>query len=521
MKDTKELDETVKCYLTETRTLIDELKNHPKNYRANLKFISMTKDNSRILGYMPVYNLYKAVEDIYKALCDDKIVFSENLELLLNLTADKIEECCRLLENKDPEFNELDVRQYMLYCDKAVAGEIFDPNHLIKHTDTDKWLQHKLKAARANRRRAQKKPEEILKISSEKLSGIVNFQEEMIARTYIINNQVAMLKAAIADKNMHDINEAYKLLANDTQNLQNSLLISHENIMALIQDDSFLKNHQEYQGFFVTANGAKYLIPSLYIHDVICESPLNYETVQNQKIVKYVVENESGQEEDAEEEDIPVYYLSSLFPGQKAKNLNILDTILIVDYQSQKIGIIVDSVQKFVSVIKKNLPSSFEKFTPVEGVAFDEKYDMIPILHIPDIMKMFRSLRGYDVKKFEAMTKKHINKVLIVEDSETTRQIERTILLTNNFLVEEAADGIEAMEKIKQKQFDLILCDDEMPRMNGDILLDNIRRMDNYKKVPVVAMADRPLAKADAFVSKSDFSRDYLIQTLKRSLDNE
>jgi hypothetical protein len=57
--------------------------------------------------------------------------------------------------------------------------------------------------------------------------------------------------------------------------------------------------------------------------------------------------------------------------------------------------------------------------------------------------------------------------------------------------------------------------------MNGDILLDNIRRMDNYKTVPVVAMADRPLAKANAFVSKSDFSRDELIQTLKRMLDNE
>ena len=343
----------------------------------------------------------------------------------------------------------------------------------------------------------------------------------MIARTYIIDNQAAMLKAAIADKDMHAINEAYKLLANDTQNIQNTLLIAHENLVSLIQDDSFIKNHQEYQGFFVMANGEKYLIPSIYIHDVICESPLNYETVQNQKIVKYVVESESGEAADAIEEEVPVYYLSSLLPGQKAKKLNITDTILIVDYQSQRIGIIVDSVQKFVSVIKKNLPSSFEKFAPVEGIVFDEKYDMIPILHIPEIMKMFRSLRGYDVKKFEAITKKHINKILIVDDSETTRQIERTILTANNFLVDEAQDGIAAMEKIKQKQFDLILCDDEMPRMNGDILLDNIRRMDNYKSVPVVAMADRPLAKADAFVSKSDFSRDYLIQTLNRMLDNE
>ena len=31
MKESKELDETIKCYLAETRTLIDELKSHPKN----------------------------------------------------------------------------------------------------------------------------------------------------------------------------------------------------------------------------------------------------------------------------------------------------------------------------------------------------------------------------------------------------------------------------------------------------------------------------------------------------------
>ena len=518
----KELDDTIKTYLTETRHLIGELKEHPQSYAQILKFLSMTKDNSRLLGFTQVYNLYKAVEDIYKALCDDKIVYSDNLILLLKLVADEMEECCKLIEAQSPELAEVDVRPYLLYCDKAVAGEIFDPNHLVRHnTETDRWLINKLKAARAIKRRKEKKADTLLKIPSEKVARIVNLHEEMIARTYIIDNQIALLKTAITDKDMHAINEAYKLLANDTQNLQNSLLIAHENLLSLIQDNSFLKNHQEYQGFFVMANGTKYLIPSSYIHDVICESPLNYETVQNQKIVKYVVESESGQEEDSITEEIPVYYLSSLLPGLKAKNLNILDTILIVDYQSQKIGIIVESVQKFVSVIKKPLPSSFEKFAPVEGIAFDEKYDMIPILHIPEIMKMFRSLRGYDVKKFEAITRKHINKVLIVDDSATTRQIERTILLTNNFLVEEASDGIAAMEMLKKKLFDLIICDDEMPRMNGDILLDNIRRMEKYKNVPVVAVADRALGKANAFISKSDFSREQLIQTLKRLVDNE
>ena len=77
------------------------------------------------------------------------------------------------------------------------------------------------------------------------------------------------------------------------------------------------------------------------------------------------------------------------------------------------------------------------------------------------------------------------------------------------------------MAKVKETQFDLILCDDDMPRMNGSILLDNIRRMENYRSVPVVAMSEQPLEKADAFVSKSDFSRDNLIKTLKRMLNDE
>ncbi len=514
-----QLDDTIKCYLEETRLLISALRKNPKDFRNHLRTLSMTKDNSHMLGFVQIYKLYKALEDIYKALCDKKLLFSDNLETLINIVCNEISSLCTMIETNSEEINNCDVKPYLLYCDKAVAGEIFDPKHLLKQNHSKSRIEKKFKSL--NKIRNSKAKDEILKISSEKITRNVTIHEEMIARTYIINNQVAMLKTAIAENDMHAIKEAYKLIANDTQNLQNTLLIAHENLLAFIQDDTFLKNHQDFHGFFVTANDEKYLIPSEFIFDVICESPLNYEIVQNQKIVNYTVENESGIEDEALKEQLPVYSLSSLFPGQKAKELNAMDTILIVDFQDQRIGIIVDSVQKFVSVIKKNMPPAFEKFPAVKGVAFDEKYDMIPILHIPEIMRRFRSLRGYDVKKFEAITKKHINKILIVDDSETTRQIEKTILSSNNFSVDEAVDGIDAMEKIKQKQFDLILCDDDMPRMNGSILLDNIRRMDNYKTIPVVAMSEVPLEKADAFVSKADFSRDNLIKTLKRMLNDE
>mgnify|MGYP003510617167 FL=1 len=74
------------------------------------------------------------------------------------------------------------------------------------------------------------------------------------------------------------------------------------------------------------------------------------------------------------------------------------------------------------------------------------------------------------------------------------------------------------MEKIRKKQFDLIVCDDVMPRMNGEIFLDNIRRMENYAKIPVVAISEEPIRKANAFVSKSDFTRDKLLEKISEVL---
>ena len=178
-------------------------------------------------------------------------------------------------------------------------------------------------------------------------------------------------------------------------------------------------------------------------------------------------------------------------------------------------------MQKFVSLIRKPMPPAFVNFPILKGLAFDEKYDMIPILYVPEIMKKFRAMRPYEVKVFEAHAKKRIERILVVEDSEITRLIEKTILENNGYHVEIACDGIEAMSKIKETQFDLILCDDDMPRMKGEIFLDNLRRMENYVNIPVIAVSNTNIPKSDAFISKADFKRDTLIEKIREFFDGE
>ena len=272
------------------------------------------------------------------------------------------------------------------------------------------------------------------------------------------------------------------------------------------------------QGLFVLANKDKFLIPSQHIVDIIYRKKSEYITLQNHQYIKL------------EGQLIPCFSLSTLFREQRACRRAEADPILVAEYLEQRIGIVVEQVEQYVSLVVKPLPPAFRNFPILQGIVFDEHYAIVPILHVPDILKKFKSLRGYDIKKYEAATKKRIVRILVVDDSDTTRQIEKSILESGDFLVDTANDGIDALECIKAKQYDLIITDRDMPRMNGLVFLDNIRRMENYADVPVIVVsAEQSRATveefertgANAFIAKGEFKRGRLIDTVHELLGKE
>lgn len=84
-------------------------------------------------------------------------------------------------------------------------------------------------------------------------------------------------------------------------------------------------------------------------------------------------------------------------------------------------------------------------------------------------------------------------KVLLVEDNELNQEIAQEILSEAGFKVEVATDGMEAVEKVEQSvpgQYDVILMDVQMPRMNGYEATKYIREIEDRSKanIPIVAM---------------------------------
>lgn len=117
--------------------------------------------------------------------------------------------------------------------------------------------------------------------------------------------------------------------------------------------------------------------------------------------------------------------------------------------------------------------------------------------------------------------------ILIVDDSITTRTLEKSILEAKGFRVRLSVDGVDALERLRQELPDLAIVDVEMPRMNGFELLHAMKRDPDLADVPVVLVTSRDSAQdrhkgmtlgAQAYLLKQRFDQRELLETIEQIL---
>lgn len=82
-----------------------------------------------------------------------------------------------------------------------------------------------------------------------------------------------------------------------------------------------------------------------------------------------------------------------------------------------------------------------------------------------------------------------MKRVLVVDDAVTVRMYHRQLMESVGFEVEEAANGIEALEKGLSSKFDLFLVDVNMPKMDGYRLVEEMRKKEELKAMPVIMIS--------------------------------
>ena len=118
-------------------------------------------------------------------------------------------------------------------------------------------------------------------------------------------------------------------------------------------------------------------------------------------------------------------------------------------------------------------------------------------------------------------------RLLVVDDSITTRTLEQSILEAAGYDVRTAVDGADGWKALQEHGCDLVVADVEMPRMDGFKLCEAIRASKRFKELPVVLVTALETPEhqargleigADAYIGKSSFDQQNLLDTIRQLL---
>lgn len=122
-----------------------------------------------------------------------------------------------------------------------------------------------------------------------------------------------------------------------------------------------------------------------------------------------------------------------------------------------------------------------------------------------------------------AAERSRAKRILVVDDSLTVREMERKLLLSHGFDVSVAVDGMDGWNAVRSSDFDLVVTDVDMPRMDGIELVTLIKKDSRLHNLPVmiVSYKDRPedrsrgvTAGADYYLTKGSFHDETLLEAV-------
>jgi two-component system chemotaxis sensor kinase CheA len=114
--------------------------------------------------------------------------------------------------------------------------------------------------------------------------------------------------------------------------------------------------------------------------------------------------------------------------------------------------------------------------------------------------------------------------VLVVDDSLTTRMLEQSILVSAGYDVDVASSGEEALDLVRRKPFSLILCDVEMPGIDGFTFIERIRSDASLRGIPAILVSSRSAPEdrqrgrdvgAHGYIVKSEFNQAELLTMIR------
>jgi two-component system chemotaxis sensor kinase CheA len=171
--------------------------------------------------------------------------------------------------------------------------------------------------------------------------------------------------------------------------------------------------------------------------------------------------------------------------------------VVVIGLAESKLGVIVDTLVGQEEIVIKSMGDYLQGIDGVAGATIRGDGRVTLIVDVAALMELAKNI-NVDIKasvQNEAKTKEKPSDymVLIVDDSKMDRNIMKKSMEPIGVSTMEASNGQEALNMIKsgEHDFDAILIDIEMPRMDGYTLAAEIRKYSKYKNLPLIAVTSR------------------------------
>jgi two-component system, chemotaxis family, sensor kinase CheA len=202
--------------------------------------------------------------------------------------------------------------------------------------------------------------------------------------------------------------------------------------------------------------------------------------------------------------------------------------VVILAYGAGQIACIVDEVIRVQEIVARSLGSQLRRVKRITGAVILGDGKVALVLDALELIQ--ESIKGPPPVPAQAFLTEDTRRVLVVEDSVTSRALLQTILERAGYQVETAVDGMEALAMLKEHEFDMVVSDVDMPRMNGFTLTEKIRADARLSALPVILVTslDSPddqkhgiTVGADAYIMKTSFEKSRLLEVVRSLLEKK